>query len=132
MGVPLSKGTLENIPRRSWLKEESAYQKLRRVIEVSLFMGPDETEREGERQGVLALGVAYIAGRLYVGCLQSFQEGHKGHLSRWPVQGGGLFGSPCRPVEHCIERVADLLGSPVVGSELPDREGEWSWIKEFK
>tara|TARA_B100001113_G_scaffold351154_1_gene349664 strand:- start:2 stop:1408 length:1407 start_codon:yes stop_codon:yes gene_type:complete len=43
MGVCLSKGTLENILRRSALKAESTYQKLRKVVEVSLFVGSDET-----------------------------------------------------------------------------------------
>ena len=43
MGVCLSKGTLENILRRSALKAESTYQTLRKVVEVSLFVGSDET-----------------------------------------------------------------------------------------
>ena len=43
MGVCLSKGTLENILRRSALKAESTYQKLRKVVEVSFFVGSDET-----------------------------------------------------------------------------------------
>ena len=43
MGVHLSKGTLENILRRSALKAESTYQQLRKVVEVSLFVGSDET-----------------------------------------------------------------------------------------
>ena len=43
VGVPLSKGTLENILRRCSLKAENAYQQLRKVVEVSLFVGPDGT-----------------------------------------------------------------------------------------
>ncbi len=43
MGVHLGKGTLENILRRSSLKAESTYRKLRKVVEVSFFVGSDET-----------------------------------------------------------------------------------------
>ena len=43
MGVCLSKGTLENILRRSAKKAEGTYEKLRQVVEVSFFVGSDET-----------------------------------------------------------------------------------------
>ena len=43
IGISLSKGTLENILCRSALKAASTYQKLRKVVEVSLFVGSDET-----------------------------------------------------------------------------------------
>ena len=43
MGLKISKGTLENIIRRTSKKAESTYEQLRRVIEVSFFVGSDET-----------------------------------------------------------------------------------------
>jgi transposase len=41
--VSLSKGTIENILRKSAEKAQNAYQTLRKVVEVSLFVGSDET-----------------------------------------------------------------------------------------
>ncbi len=43
MGLPLGKGTLENILRRSSAKAQGVYQRLRKVVEVSFFVGSDET-----------------------------------------------------------------------------------------
>ena len=43
MNLSISKGTLENILRRSSRKAENAYESLRQVIEVSFFVGSDET-----------------------------------------------------------------------------------------
>ena len=43
MGLKISKGTLENIIRRTSKKAESTYEQLRKVIEVSFFVGSDET-----------------------------------------------------------------------------------------
>lgn len=41
--VSISKGTLENILRRSALKAQPVYQKLQQCIAISLFVGSDET-----------------------------------------------------------------------------------------
>lgn len=43
MGLKISKGTLENIIRRTSKKAENTYEQLRKVIEVSFFVGSDET-----------------------------------------------------------------------------------------
>jgi transposase len=43
LSVSLSKGTIENILRRSATKAESTYETLRKVIEISFFVGSDET-----------------------------------------------------------------------------------------
>ena len=53
MGICLRKGSLENILCRSALKAASTYQKLRKVVEVSLFVGSDETgaKVKGKRVG---------------------------------------------------------------------------------
>jgi transposase len=41
--VHLSKGTIENILRRTAHKAQSTYETLRKVVEVSLYVGSDET-----------------------------------------------------------------------------------------
>jgi transposase len=41
--VHLSKGTIENILRRTANKAQSTYETLRKVVEVSLYVGSDET-----------------------------------------------------------------------------------------
>jgi transposase len=43
MRLKISKGTLENIIRRTSKKAENTYEQLRKVIEVSFFVGSDET-----------------------------------------------------------------------------------------
>lgn len=43
MGLKISKGAMENIIRRTSKKAESTYETLRQVVEVSLFVGSDET-----------------------------------------------------------------------------------------
>jgi transposase len=43
MSVSLSKGTIENILRRNATKAEKTYKTLRKVVELSLFVGSDET-----------------------------------------------------------------------------------------
>ena len=43
MELKISKGTLENIIRRTSKKAENTYEQLRKVIEVSFFVGSDET-----------------------------------------------------------------------------------------
>jgi transposase len=43
MSVCLSKGTIENILRRNATKAEKTYETLRKVVELSLFVGSDET-----------------------------------------------------------------------------------------
>ena len=43
MALRISKGTLENIIRRTSKKAEGTYEQLRKVIEISFFVGSDET-----------------------------------------------------------------------------------------
>lgn len=43
MNLSISKGTMENILRRSAKKASGAYESLRKVVEVSFFVGSDET-----------------------------------------------------------------------------------------
>jgi hypothetical protein len=43
MSVSISKGTIENMLRRSATKAETTYETLRKVVEVSFFVGSDET-----------------------------------------------------------------------------------------
>lgn len=43
MTLKISKGTLENIIRRTSKKAEGTYEQLRKVIELSFFVGSDET-----------------------------------------------------------------------------------------
>lgn len=43
MNLSISKGTIENMIRRASKKAEPAYENLRQVIEVSFFVGSDET-----------------------------------------------------------------------------------------
>lgn len=43
MNLSISKGTMENILRRSAKKANNAYEGLRQVVEVSFYVGSDET-----------------------------------------------------------------------------------------
>lgn len=43
MGLKISKGVMENIIRRTSKKAQNAYEALRQVVEVSFFVGSDET-----------------------------------------------------------------------------------------
>jgi transposase len=48
--LPLSKGTVENIIRRTAKKAEPAYENLRQAIEIAFFVGSDETGAKANKK----------------------------------------------------------------------------------
>ena len=62
MGLKISKGTLENIIRRTSKKAENTYEQLRKVIEVSFFVGSDETgaKLKGKKMKLALLKLSFV------------------------------------------------------------------------
>ena len=115
---------MENILRRSALKAESTYQKLRKVVEVSLFVGSDETgaKVKGKKSWFWVWQTALVTYML-AACSRS-KKVIEDTFPRWSAQRNSLFRSFGCSVKYSIKRFSDLLGSFIEGLELFNRKRE--------